>query len=95
MWPECFIYDLLSVEDVERVQVLQGEEDVCCVELGGILLETTDLTEVEEELTTWAVLKAEVELALRLERVVHLDDELVIDALLHTSYEAPLPQLDC
>ena len=75
--------------------MLQGEEDVRCVELGGVLLETTDLAEVEEELTTWAVLKAEVELALRLERVVHLDDELVIDALLYTSYEAPLPQLDC
>ena len=77
------------------MQVLQGKQDVRSVKLGGVLLESTDLAQVEEELTTWAVLKAEVELALGLERVVHLDDELVIDALLFTPYEGAMPQLEC
>lgn len=64
------------------MEVLEGEKDVCSIELCCVLLEAPNLTEVEEEFATWAVLEAEVELALCLERVVHLHDKLVIDALL-------------
>ena len=77
--------DLLSVEDVERVEVLEGQEDVGRIELGSVLLEAADLTQVEEKFTAWAVFETEIELAFRLEGVVHLDDEFVIDALLPTS----------
>ena len=44
---------LLSIEDVEGVQVLQGEEDVSRVELGSVLLEAANLAEVEEELAAF------------------------------------------
>ena len=64
------------------MEVLQGQDNVCCVELGSILLKSADLAQVKEELATWTVLQTEVKLALGLEGIVHLDDELVIDALL-------------
>ena len=64
------------------MEVLKGKKNVGSVELCGILLKAADLTQVEEKLATWAVLEAEVELVLRLERIVHLHDKLVIDALL-------------
>ena len=81
MWRACSDY-LLSVEDVERVEVLEGQEDVCRIELGSVLLEAANLTQVEEKFTAWAVLQAEVQLALCLESVVHLDDEFMIHAFL-------------
>ena len=62
--------------------MLQSKDDVGSVELCCVLLKPTNLTQVEKEFTTWAVLKAEVELAFRLEGIVHLYDEFVIDALL-------------
>ena len=74
--------NLLAVEDVHGVEVLEGEENVSRVKLRCVLLEPPNLTQVEEEFATGAVLEAEIELALRLERVVHLDDKLVIDAFL-------------
>ena len=61
------------------MEVLKGKEDVGCVKLCSILLEAADLAQVEKELTTWAVLKAEVQLALRLESEIHLDDKLMMD----------------
>ncbi len=64
------------------MQVLEGHQDVGSVELGGILLKTSNLTQVEEELTTWAVLKAKVEFAFSLESIVHFDDKFVIYTLL-------------
>ena len=62
--------------------MLKGEKNVGCIELGGILLESANLTQIEEQLTAWTVLKAEEELVLGLEGVVHLDNELVSDTLL-------------
>ena len=66
---------------------LKGEQDVGGVELGSILLKSTDLTQVKEKFTTRAILKTEVKLALSLEGIVHLDDKAVIDTLLlsHTN----------
>jgi len=64
------------------VEVLQSHQDVGSIELGSILLESPNLTQVEEKLATWAVLETEVQLAFSLERIVHLDDELVIYTLL-------------
>ena len=61
------------------MEVLKGKEDVGCVKLCSILLEAADLAQVEKELTTWAVLKAEVQLALSLESEIHLDNELMMD----------------
>ena len=58
--------------------MLESEKDVGRVELGCILLEATDLTQVEEKLATWAVLQAEVKLVRSLEREVHLHDKLVV-----------------
>ena len=57
--------------------MLQGEENVGGVELGCVLLESADLTEVEEELASWAVLETEEKLLLGLESEVHLYDKPV------------------
>ena len=73
---------LLSIEDVQSMEMLEGEKNVGSVELGGILLESANLTQIEEEFSTWAVLEAEEELLIRLEGVVHLDDETMTDTFL-------------
>ena len=64
------------------MEVLKGEQNIGGVEFGRVLLEPANLTQVEEKFSTGAVLKAEVQLALRLEGIVHLDNELVIHAFL-------------
>ena len=64
------------------MEVLEGKQDVGGVEFGRVLLKPANLTQVKEEFATWAVLETEVQLALRLEGIVHLDDELVIHAFL-------------
>ena len=64
------------------MEMLKGKKDIGCVELGCILFEPTNLTQVEEELTTRAVLEAEEQLGVRLEGVVHLDDVVMVHTLL-------------
>ena len=64
------------------MEVLESEENVGGVELGCVLLESADLTQVEEELTSWAVLETEEKLLLGLEGEVHLDDEAVAHTFL-------------
>ncbi len=64
------------------MQVLKSQQDVCCVESRRVLLESTNLGEVKEELPTWAILKTEEKFVFRLERVVHLHNERVVDTLL-------------
>ena len=62
--------------------MLQREKNVRRVKLGSVLLKAADLTQVEEKLSARAILQAEVQLALCLESVVHLDDEFMIHAFL-------------
>ena len=64
------------------MEVLQSHQDVGSIKLGCVLLKASNLTQVEEKLTTWAVLETEVQLAFSLERIIHFDNELVIYALL-------------
>ena len=73
----------ISVENVQTVQMLEGKKDVGCVELCSVLLKSTNLTQVEEELTTWAVLKGDIQLALSLECIVHLDNKIVVYTFLN------------
>ena len=63
--------------------MLERQENVRSVKLGSVLLKATDLAQVEEQFATRAVLKAEVKLALSLERVVHLDNELMVYTFLY------------
>ena len=65
------------------MEMLQRKKNVCRVELGSILFEPTNLTEVEKQFTTWAVLKAEVEPFLIMERVVHLDNKVMVHTFLY------------
>jgi len=44
--------------------MLESQKDVGSVELCRILLKSSDLTQVEEELSAWAVLEAEEKLGL-------------------------------
>ena len=65
------------------MEMLQRKKNVCRVELGSILFEPTNLTEVEKQFSTWAVLKAEVEPFLIMERVVHLDNKVMVHTFLY------------
>ena len=65
--------------------MLKCKEDVGSIKLCSVLLKAADLAQVEKELTTWAVLKAEVQLALSLESEIHLDNELMMDTLENTA----------
>ena len=65
------------------MEMLQRKKNICRVELGSILFEPTNLTEVEKQFTTWAVLKAEVEPFLIMERVVHLDNKVMVHTFLY------------
>lgn len=67
------------------MKVLQGEKNVRSIKSNSVLLETTDLAEVEEELTTWAILQYKEQLSLALESVVHLDNERVLDIFKYPS----------
>lgn len=76
----------VAVQDVLAVEVLKCQQDVGCVEPSCVLLEATNLGEVEKELATGAVLKTEEQFVLRLESVVHLHNEGVIHTLLNTGW---------
>ena len=65
------------------MEMLQRKKNVCRVELGSILFEPTNLTEVEKQFSTWAVLKAEVEPFLIMECVVHLDNKVMVHTFLY------------
>ena len=73
--------------------MLKCKEDVSSIKLCSVLLKTADLAQVEKELTTWAVLKAEVQLALSLESEIHLDNELMMDTLENTALVKRMFQL--
>ena len=62
--------------------MLEGEDNIRRVEFCSILLKATNLAQIEEKFAAGAVLQAEVQLALCLESVVHLDDEFMIHAFL-------------
>lgn len=57
------------------MEVVQRQQDVRGVEASGILLEPTDLGQIEEQLAAWAVLENKEQFAITLERIVHFDDE--------------------
>lgn len=58
--------------------MLQCEQDVGSIEPRGILLEAANLAEIKEQFPSRAVFEAEIQLLLRLESVVHLDDKRVV-----------------
>ena len=65
--------------------MLKCKEDVGSIKLCGVLLKAANLTQVEKELSTWAIFKAEVQLALSLESEIHLDYELMVDTFKNTA----------
>lgn len=65
--------------------MLKCKEDVGSIKLCSVLLEAANLAQVEKELTTWAIFKAEVQLALSLESEIHLDYELMVDTFKNTA----------
>jgi hypothetical protein len=73
----------VTIEHVHGVKLLESEQNVCRVEPGSVLLKSANLTKVEEQFTAWAILQAEEEFVLRLERVVHLHNEWIIHVFLH------------
>eukprot|EP00906_Rhabdomonas_costata_P005194 RCo007814 len=70
----------VSIDKVVDVQVLQSNEDLCCVELSGLFREPAVglLPEEVEELPTCAVLHDKIELRLALEGVVQGGDKRVV-----------------
>ena len=73
---------LLSIEDVQRMQMLKSEQNISRVKLSSILFEPANLAQVEEKFTTRTVLQTEEEFVFGLEGVVHLDNEFMIDTFL-------------
>lgn len=69
------------------MKVVQCQQDVRGVESGGVFLETADLGKVEEEFTSRTILKHKEQLAIALERVIHLNDEGMPNVFLHTENE--------
>ena len=65
--------------------MLKCKEDVGSIKLCSVLLKAANLAQVEKELTTWAIFKAEVQLALSLESEIHLDYELMVDTFKNTA----------
>mmetsp|Transcript_73663 Transcript_73663/g.208612 ORF Transcript_73663/g.208612 Transcript_73663/m.208612 type:complete len:338 (+) Transcript_73663:785-1798(+) len=73
----------VAVDDVQPVQVLDGQQDLGGVEPAAALREAACAAKVEEELPARAVLQHEVQLLRRLEGVVQGDDEGVRHGLEH------------
>jgi hypothetical protein len=72
----------ISVQNVLGVQMVQSQEYVRSVKSGSVFFESPNLRQVEEELTSWAVLKNEKQFAVALESVVHLNNERMPDIFL-------------
>ena len=72
---------LRSVDDAVAVQVAECARDLGRIEAGSRLREVVLLLQVEVQLAAVHVLEYEVELVARLERVVQIDQERVIQAL--------------
>ena len=64
--------------------MVKSKQYVRGVKPRGVLLESTNLREVEEELATGAILENEEEFAVTLEGVVHLHDEWMADIFLYS-----------
>ena len=66
----------ISVDDVDAVKVLDGEQDLRQVEAGHALLHSVRLLEKVEEVSAGVILGDEEDLLLRLERADEFDLEL-------------------
>lgn len=66
--------------------MVEGEQNVRCVESGSIFLETANLREVEEKFSSGAVFKYEKQLRVTLERIVHFDDKRVSNVFQDSSF---------
>lgn len=69
------------------MKVVQCQQDVRGIESCGVFLEPADLGKVEEEFTSRTILKHKEQLAIALERVIHLNDEWMPNVFLHTENE--------
>ena len=68
----------ISVENVLRMQVMQCQQDITCVESGSIFLEPSNLRKIEKEFSTWAVFQHKEQFTLTLEGIVHFDNEWML-----------------
>lgn len=82
---EHILWLQISVQNVHLVEMLQSQQNIGSVKLGCILLKSANLTEIEEQLASGAVLQTEEQLGLRLEGVVHLHDVGVVHTFKNAS----------
>ena len=71
----------VSVDDAVRVQVLQSQDDLSCIEARSILRKANLIAQMEEELAAIEEIRDEVQTLARLEGVVQLHDEGMGDLL--------------
>jgi hypothetical protein len=64
------------------MQMMKCKQNVGSVKSGCVLLKSPNLREVEEELTSWAVLKHEKEFAIALKCIIHFHNERMSDIFL-------------
>jgi hypothetical protein len=72
---------LLSINDVLVVETLDSQENVGCVEQCCLFSESSQMGQVEKELTTTAVVKHEVQLFAILKSIFQFYDVRVLDKL--------------
>lgn len=71
----------ISVDDIQGVDVLDGQNDLGNEELGLVLLEDLSLVQMVGQVAARAVVENHVEVVRRLEAVVHLDHERMVRLL--------------
>jgi hypothetical protein len=70
----------IAIDDVEGVEVAEGEDDDREIEAGDVWSEAADTAEVGEELATGDIGKEHVDIQVVLEGGIEVDDERVVDA---------------
>lgn len=71
----------ISVDQVQRVQILERQHDLSGVEAGVGFAETADSPQMREHLTATNELEDHVEIGVVLEGVLHVDQEREVDGL--------------
>lgn len=76
----------VPVHNVQAVHILDGQNDFRRVEAGSVFREAPFPAQVEEKLTTGAIVQHKVQLVFRLEGHVHAHDEGVLNVPQHTPF---------
>lgn len=75
----CLAYKNIPIDDIEAVQMLEGDQELGCIEPRSFLVEFPFSLQVMEQFTTVDKGQDEVEFLCALERKLERYDERVVD----------------